>query len=58
MKMMKKTVNPNKIREGSRVADFLVYALTVFVILITLYPMYYVVIMSVSDQVDVLARDV
>ena len=56
--MMKKTVNPNKIREGSRVADFLVYALTVFVILITLYPMYYVVIMSVSDQVDVLARDV
>jgi len=50
--------NPNHIHEGSRIADYIIYALAVLVILITVYPMYYVVIMSVSDPVDVLGRNV
>lgn len=48
----------NKIREGSAVATALLYVLAVLVILVTVYPMYYVVIMSISKQTDVLARKV
>jgi putative aldouronate transport system permease protein len=39
----------NKVREGSRAADFIMYFLSAFVVLITLYPMYYVLILSLSD---------
>jgi putative aldouronate transport system permease protein len=38
-----------KIREGSRIADFVMHVLAVFVIFIALYPMYYVLILSLSD---------
>ena len=39
----------NRIREGSRTATVLLYALAILIGLITLYPMYYVLILSVSD---------
>lgn len=41
--------NPNKIREGSVVADVIFYILAIFFAFITLYPMYYVLILSLSD---------
>ncbi|MDR1565822.1 MAG: carbohydrate ABC transporter permease [Treponema sp.] len=40
---------PKGIREGSRIATVIMYVLAVFVIFITLYPMYYVLILSISD---------
>jgi putative aldouronate transport system permease protein len=39
----------NDIREGSRAADIIMYLLSGFVVLVTLYPMYYVLILSLSD---------
>jgi putative aldouronate transport system permease protein len=39
----------NKIREGSRVATVIMYILAAAVVLITLYPMYYVLILSLSE---------
>ncbi|MDR0709561.1 MAG: carbohydrate ABC transporter permease [Spirochaetaceae bacterium] len=39
----------HNIREGSRIADFILYTLAVFIVFITLYPMYYVLILSVSE---------
>ncbi|GHV28934.1 sugar ABC transporter permease [Spirochaetia bacterium] len=39
----------NRVREGSRVVTVLFYVLGAAVIFITLYPMYYVLILSVSD---------
>ena len=39
----------NRIREGSRTATVLLYVLAILIGLITLYPMYYVLILSVSD---------
>jgi putative aldouronate transport system permease protein len=39
----------NNIREGSRAATVVLYSLAVFVVLITLYPMYYVLILSLSE---------
>jgi putative aldouronate transport system permease protein len=41
--------NRNKIREGNRAADITMYILAGFVVLVTLYPMYYVLILSISD---------
>ncbi|MBE6935532.1 MAG: carbohydrate ABC transporter permease [Ruminococcaceae bacterium] len=41
--------NPNKIREGNIAFDVLFYALAVFFAFITLYPMYYVLILSLSN---------
>lgn len=41
--------NPNKIREGSVIADVIFYILAIFFAFITLYPMYYVLILSLSD---------
>lgn len=38
----------NKIREGSRIADVILYAIAVFLMFITLYPMYYILIISLS----------
>ena len=43
-----KTHRKNRIREGSIVADVIMYAISVFVIFITLYPMYYILIISLS----------
>jgi putative aldouronate transport system permease protein len=39
----------NKIREGSRGATVVLYVLAVLIIFVTLYPMYYVLILSLSD---------
>jgi putative aldouronate transport system permease protein len=39
----------NKVREGSRTATVIMYALAVLVVFITLYPMYYVLILSLSE---------
>lgn len=39
----------NKIREGSRVADFILYGIAFLLGLITVYPMYYVLILSLSE---------
>ena len=41
--------NKNRVREGSRIATMIMYAISVFVIFITIYPMYYVLILSLSD---------
>ncbi len=50
--------NPNKIREGSKVADFIIYMIAIIICLMTLYPFYYVVIMSISDPMEVAAMNV
>jgi putative aldouronate transport system permease protein len=39
----------NNVREGSRVATVIIYIVAVFVVFVTLYPMYYVFILSLSD---------
>ncbi|MDR1565980.1 MAG: carbohydrate ABC transporter permease [Treponema sp.] len=39
----------NSIREGSRTATVIMYILAAFVVFITLYPMYYVLILSLSE---------
>jgi putative aldouronate transport system permease protein len=39
----------NKIREGNPIATSIMYILAAFVVLITLYPMYYVLILSLSE---------
>lgn len=52
------TAGNKRISEGSRVATVAMYVAAVFVLLITLYPMYYVIIMSISEPMDVAARRV
>lgn len=44
-----RTRNKNKIREGSRLADVIIYALAFVLTLICIYPIYYVLILSLSD---------
>lgn len=41
--------NPNKIRENGRVSTIVMYAIAILVLFITLYPMYYVLILSLSE---------
>lgn len=41
--------NPNKIRENGRVSSVVMYAIAILVLFITLYPMYYVLILSLSE---------
>ena len=41
--------NKNSIREGSSIATIIMYVLAAFVVFITLYPMYYVLILSLSE---------
>lgn len=43
-----KSRRKNRIREGSVAADVIMYAISVFVIFISLYPMYYILIISLS----------
>ncbi|OXM16992.1 carbohydrate ABC transporter permease [Paenibacillus herberti] len=50
--------NPNKIKSGSVAVDVLLYVIALFICLITLYPFYYVVIMSVSSPLEVAAMNV
>lgn len=42
----------NRIREGSRLADIIIYAVLVIICVVTLYPMYYVFILSISDPLE------
>ncbi len=46
------------INEGSKTVDIVLIFLTALICLITLYPMYYVFIMSVSDPREVMAKSV
>ena len=48
----------NRIREGSRVADVLIYLAAALVAFITIYPMYYVLILSLSDPIYSLSMHV
>jgi putative aldouronate transport system permease protein len=53
------TVKPkNKIREGNIAASVVMYILAAFVIFITLYPFYYVLILSLSEPHHALTMDV
>mgnify|MGYP002649486694 CR=1 FL=1 len=49
--------NPNKIRENGWVSTIVMYAIAILVLFITLYPMYYVLIRSVSAPEHALAGD-
>ncbi|MGI5855932.1 MAG: carbohydrate ABC transporter permease [Candidatus Merdivicinus sp.] len=42
----------NRIREGSRLADAAIYVVLAIICLVTLYPMYYVFILSISDPLE------
>lgn len=46
----------NKIKEGSGLADIIFYIVSAILCIITLYPMYYVFIMSISDPIEVAAK--
>lgn len=48
--------NPNRIKDGSPAATVVLYALSVLICIATLYPMYYVVIKSISDPQISLTR--
>jgi putative aldouronate transport system permease protein len=48
----------NKVREGSRLATAVMYFLAAAVIFITVYPMYYVLILSVSEPTAALSMQV
>jgi putative aldouronate transport system permease protein len=50
--------NKNRVREGSRAATVIMYAIAVFVIFITIYPMYYVLILSLSEPRQALTMQV
>lgn len=50
--------NPNKIRQGSIMVDIVLYAIALIICLITLYPFYYVIIMSISSPQEVAAMNV
>lgn len=48
----------NRIREGSRVADVIIYIVLGIICLVTLYPMYYVFILSISDPLQAASMQV
>lgn len=48
----------NKIREGNIIATAIMYVLSAFIIFITLYPFYYVFIVSISEPHHALALDI
>jgi len=50
--------NPNKIREGSVVVDIILFAIALIICIITLYPFYFVIIMSISSPQEVAAMNV
>ena len=49
--------NPNKIKEGSVIADVIFYILAVLFGFIALYPMWYVLVLSISEPQAALAGD-
>lgn len=48
----------NHVREGSSAANVVFYLLAVFLVFVTLYPMYYVLILSLSDPVHAMTMQV
>ena len=52
------TKNPNRIRDGSSAATAALYVLSIIICIVTLYPMYYVIIKSISDPQLTLTRPV
>lgn len=52
------SVTRNEIKDGSKIADVFLYLAAFFVCVITIYPMYYVVIKSISDPVKSLSNPV
>lgn len=48
----------NKIKDGSTTVDVIVYILAGIICFITIYPMYYVIIRSISDPLESLAKNV
>ncbi|MEG0691531.1 MAG: carbohydrate ABC transporter permease [Oscillospiraceae bacterium] len=50
--------NKNAIKEGSKAFDIVVYVLAGILCLITVYPMYYVIILSISDPIHVAAGNI
>jgi putative aldouronate transport system permease protein len=51
-------VKKNKIRDGNTAASVIMYILAAFVVFITLYPFYYVLILSLSEPHHALTMDV
>lgn len=47
-----RSIVDKRIREGSRTVDVLIYAFAAVTAFITLYPMYYVLVMSVSSPIE------
>jgi len=58
MKHVVNVRNKNKIKEGSFAVDVVLYSIALFVCLITVYPMYYVIIRSISDPIRSLTNPV
>lgn len=58
MSLFNKTKNKNKIREGTAIGNFILYAVLVFLTFVTLYPVYYVLILSISDPMSAAAMKV
>lgn len=48
----------NSIKEGSRIADVIIYLITAIICLITIYPFFYVFIQSIADPKEVIAQTV
>ena len=46
------------IREGSRAADWMIVVVVLICCFVTLYPMYYVLIMSISDPIEVVKGNI
>lgn len=45
-------------RDGSIISDVIIYVITTIICILTLYPMYYVFIMSISDPNEVMAKSI
>ncbi len=56
--MKKKGSHPNTIKEGSRLADVLIYIAAAITAVITLYPLYYVLILSLSSPEHAITQQV
>ena len=52
---MSKSVTRNKIQKSKqdKIFDFIIYTIAVLLIIVTLYPMYFIVIASISNPTDV-----
>lgn len=51
-------IKKHQINKGSRIIDIIFYSIVTLICLLTIYPMYYVFIMSISKPQDVMAMNV